>query len=99
MEEIHGVKIRYALAAKRDLASIFAYLAERSPQAKRLVAARLSDAIRVIVDNPAIGMRTQRPGIFVKFVPKSAYRIFYRVQGETIEIIHIRHSARRPWLL
>jgi toxin ParE1/3/4 len=96
VEEIHGVKIRYALAAKGDLASIFAYLAERSPQAKRLVAARLSNAIRVIVDNP---VRTQRPGIFVKFVPKSAYKIFYRVQGETIEIIHIRHSARRPWLL
>jgi plasmid stabilization system protein ParE len=99
VEEIHGVKFRYALAAQRDLSSIFAYLAERSPQAKRLVAARLSNAIRLIGDNPAIGMRTQQPGIFVKFVPKSAYKIFYRVDGVTIQIIHIRHSARRPWLL
>lgn len=98
MEEIHGLKIRYAPAAQRDLASIFAYLAERSPQAKRLIAARLSNAILLIADNPAIGVRTQRPGIFVKFVPKSAYKIFYRLQEETIEVIHIRHSSRRPWL-
>jgi plasmid stabilization system protein ParE len=98
VEEIHGVKIRYARTAQRDLASILTYLAERSPQAKRLVATRLSNAIRLIADSPAIGVRTQRPGIFVKFVPKSAYKIFYRVEGKTIEIIHIRHSARRPWL-
>ncbi len=99
MEEIHGVKIRYAPAAQRDLASIFTYLAERSPQAKRLIAARLSNAIGLIAHNPAIGVRTQRPGIFVKFVPKSPYKIFYRVDEVTIQIIHIRHSARRPWLL
>ncbi|MGD9656058.1 MAG: type II toxin-antitoxin system RelE/ParE family toxin [Methylocystis sp.] len=96
MEEVHGVKIRYALAAQRDLASIFAYLTKRSPQSRRLVAARLRNAIRLIVENPAIGVRTQRHGIFVKFVPKSAYKIFYRVKGQTIEIVHIRHSARRP---
>lgn len=65
----------------------------------RLVAARLNDTIQLIAKNPAIGLRTQRPGLFVKFVPKSAYKIFYRVEGETIEIIHIRHSARRPWLI
>ncbi|WP_408631782.1 type II toxin-antitoxin system RelE/ParE family toxin [Methylocystis borbori] len=98
MEEIHGVKIRYALRAQRDLASIYAYLAERSPQAKRLVAARLGNAILLIADNPGVGMRTQQRGIFVKFVPKSAYKIFYRAQGASIEIIHISHSARRPWL-
>jgi plasmid stabilization system protein ParE len=98
VEEIHGVKIRYALRAQRDLASICTYLDERSPQAKRLVAARLGKAIRLIADTPGIGTRTQRSGIFVKFVPKSAYKIFYRVQEATIEIIHIRHSARRPWL-
>ncbi len=97
MEEIHVVKIRYARAAQRYLSSIFAYLVERSPQAKRLVAARLSNAIRLIADNPGIGMQTQRPGIFVKFVPRSSYRIFYRVKGETLEIIHVRHAARRPW--
>jgi plasmid stabilization system protein ParE len=25
------------------------------------------------------------------------YKIFYRLRGDAVEILHIRHTARRPW--
>jgi hypothetical protein len=25
------------------------------------------------------------------------YKIFYSVVGDTVEIIHVRHTSRRPW--
>ena len=25
------------------------------------------------------------------------FKVFYRVVGDTVRIVHIRHTARRPW--
>jgi plasmid stabilization system protein ParE len=33
----------------------------------------------------------------VKVMRRYGYKIFYRVVGDTVEIMHIRHSSRRPW--
>jgi len=34
----------------------------------------------------------------VKVMRRYGYKIFYRiVDGDTVEIMHIRHSSRRPW--
>ena len=38
-----------------------------------------------------------RPGVRVVPLVKYPYKIFYEIMGETIEILHIRHAARRPW--
>ncbi|MGH6798433.1 MAG: hypothetical protein ACREDI_08640, partial [Roseiarcus sp.] len=34
----------------------------------------------------------------VKIVPNYPYEISYRVSEGLIDILHIRHSARRPWI-
>ena len=42
--------------------------------------------------------RTDNPDIRVKVVRRYRYRIFYRiVEAETVEIVHVRHTSRRPW--
>jgi plasmid stabilization system protein ParE len=41
---------------------------------------------------------TQRPGTRVVLVLRYPYKIFYRVIGETVRIVHIRHTVRRPWM-
>jgi toxin ParE1/3/4 len=33
----------------------------------------------------------------MKVVRRYRYKIFYRVTGETVEILHVRHTSRRPW--
>ena len=42
--------------------------------------------------------RTNDPDVLVKFVARYPYKIFYRVRGDAIEIAHIRHTSRRPWV-
>jgi toxin ParE1/3/4 len=89
--------VRFTRRAEQDLVDILDYLAERSPKGARNVGASLHEAIRVIADHPHGGKRTRLPTVLVKIVPKYPYKIFYRFEAQTIDIIHIRHALRRPW--
>jgi len=33
----------------------------------------------------------------VKVIVQYPYKVFYSVHAEQVEILHVRHSARRPW--
>ena len=90
--------VRFTRRAEQDLAQILDYLAQHSPHGARNVGASLREAIRLVADYPQGGKRTRLVGIMVKIVPKYPYKIFYRFEAETIDIIHIRHASRRPWV-
>jgi len=92
------VIVRFTRRAETDLAAIQDYLERRSPEGARRVAASLLQAIEVVANHPKSGASTRRPQLFVKIVPNYPYKIFYRVSEHSIDIVHIRHSARRPWI-
>ncbi|MBN9021697.1 MAG: hypothetical protein J0H08_06320 [Rhizobiales bacterium] len=31
------------------------------------------------------------------FLGRYPYRIFYRVLGDTVQVLHVHHAAREPW--
>ena len=39
----------------------------------------------------------QRPGMRVVPLVRYPFKIFYRILGETVRVLHIRHAAQRPW--
>jgi plasmid stabilization system protein ParE len=39
----------------------------------------------------------QRPGVRVVPLIRYPYKIFYRIADDTVRILHIRHTSRRPW--
>jgi toxin ParE1/3/4 len=90
--------VRFTRRAENDLAAIIDFLIARSPTGARSVAASLSEAIRGIGEQPLSGHKTSNPVVLVKIAPRYPYKIFYRRRGDAIDILHIRHSARRPWL-
>jgi plasmid stabilization system protein ParE len=55
-------------------------------------------AIRDVAQNPLAARRTSDPSVRVKVVSRYGYKIFYSVEADAIEILHVRHGARRPWL-
>ncbi len=59
--------------------------------------ARIKAAITQLRDQPMSGYRTDNPEIRAMFVGRYPYKIFYRARDGIAEIVHIRHSARRPW--
>jgi plasmid stabilization system protein ParE len=92
------VKVRYRPRAQADLDDIFQYLNERSPTGARHVLGAIADAIDEIAANPDAWQATSVPDIRAKTIGRYRYKIFYAVVGdECVEIIHVRHTARRPW--
>lgn len=78
---------------------IFNYLNERSPSGARNVLRAIADAVDSIAAQPLASRRTSDPDVRVKVIGRYRYKIFYAVvANEFVEIIHIRHAARRPWL-
>jgi toxin ParE1/3/4 len=90
------MRVRFTRRARADLASIFGYVAAESPAA----AAALVESILAVIDNlprfPDLGRPTHPPGRRVLTLPGAPYRVFYRVDGAEIRILHVRHTSRRP---
>ncbi len=53
------------------------------------------------LDDPRLGVAVEaRIGeVIARVVPliRYPYNIFYRASGDRIDILHIRHTSRRPW--
>ncbi|MCW5717240.1 MAG: type II toxin-antitoxin system RelE/ParE family toxin [Bauldia sp.] len=66
------------------------------------VALDLEQAIRTIGlmlgENPFSGTSIrQRPGVRRIPLTRFPFVVIYRVQAESVRILHIRHTSRRPW--
>ncbi len=93
------MKVRYRARALADLDDIFRFLNERSPTGAGNVLRALAEAIDSVAEHPLASPRTSDPDVRVKILGRYRYKIFYSVVGdELVEIIHIRHAARRPWV-
>jgi plasmid stabilization system protein ParE len=92
------MKLRYRELALADLESIFQFLNDRSPTGAHNVLRAIHEAIGEIAAHPLSAPRTSEGNIRVKILGRYRYKIFYSVTDETVEIIHIRHAARRPWI-
>jgi toxin ParE1/3/4 len=91
------MKVRYTARAFAERERIFSYLDERSPQAARRIIGRIIQRIRALEHNPYSGRRTDRGELYTFWVAATTYRVYYRVDGEEVIIIHIRHTSQRPW--
>ena len=91
------MKIAYRTQALSDLEEIFLYIHKRNPGGARNVIDAIHDAIAQIAEYPLGAERTPRRDIHVKIVRKYPYKIFYRAGADQVEILHVRHGARRPF--
>jgi plasmid stabilization system protein ParE len=91
------MKVHYREAALADLAHISSYLEKRSPSGALNVLRAIHSAIDVIAEAPLAARQSSDPAIRMKVVERYGYKIFYSSGADTVEILHIRHGARRPW--
>jgi plasmid stabilization system protein ParE len=91
------MKVRYRELALSDLAQIFHYLEQRSPASARKVIDAVHSAIDDVAQNPLSARRTTDATVRVRVVSRYGYKIFYSVEDDAVEILHVRHGARRPW--
>ena len=93
------MKVRYRERALADLEEISAFIGERSPIGTINVLAAIHSAVRDVASNPLASRQTSDPEVRVKIVRRYLYKIFYTVGDGEIEILHVRHGARRPWII
>jgi len=91
------MKVRYRELALSDLDHIFRYLDERSPTGAWHVIDAVHSAIDDIANNPLSARATSDPTVRVKVVRRYGYEVFYSVNAGNVEILHVRHGARRTW--
>jgi toxin ParE1/3/4 len=92
------MKLVYSRRALADLDQIATYYTfNASPAIAEGIGNRLSDVIDRICRTPEAAPRVaQRSQVRVVAVVRYPFRIFYRVRYDTIDILHIRHTSRRP---
>jgi toxin ParE1/3/4 len=91
------MRVRYTPRARRDIGEIYAYLDERSPSGALNVLAAIYAGVRFVAEQPKASERTDDPNVRVRVIRRYRYKIFYSVAGDAVEILHIRHTSRRPW--
>jgi len=93
------MRVEYSKRAIADLRNIAAYYDRfGNPAVGERIAARIQEVVIQISGSPLSGRAVvQRPGVRVVLLVNYRYKIFYRVAGNTIRIIHIRHTSRQPY--
>jgi toxin ParE1/3/4 len=92
------MKVVYTAGALRDLDEIGDWLSDHYPTIAPAVERRIHNVIARIAQWPQSVRRSAKyPGVRVVPVGRYPYRIFYKVTADTVEILHIHHSARQPW--
>jgi plasmid stabilization system protein ParE len=91
------MNIIYAPRALHDLHDIAAYLHERHSSGMRRVLAAIRSSIDTLEFFPKIGRLSNDVGHHRLPVLHYPYVVFYRISGEEILILHIRHTSREPF--
>jgi plasmid stabilization system protein ParE len=92
------MKLVYSRQALADLDEIASYYAANAgPAIARSIERRFVVVIERVCRAPEAASRvSQRSQVRSIAVIRYPFRIFYRVRGDTIDILHIRHTSRRP---
>ena len=54
--------------------------------------------IQLIGEQPLASPKTDVPHVRAKVVRRYRYKIFYAIVPDGVEILHIRHTSRAPFL-
>ena len=90
------MRVRYTRRAFTDREAIYNYLDERSPKGAVSVQRAIDHTIRALEAYPRLGQLTNFADIHELAVPRYPYKVYYRVEGDEIWVLHIRDTRRRP---
>ena len=90
-------EITYTRRARRDLESISDYLHKHSRAAAQDVITTIEEKIARLADFALMAPATDEPNVRELTIMRHPYKVYYRITGEEIRILHIRDARRAPW--
>jgi toxin ParE1/3/4 len=88
-------RIVWAPRALRDLEELVGYIARDAPVAARRFAQKIVARVELLGHHPWSGATVPEDvsGIY-REVRQGAYRVIYRTDGETVNVVGVHHAAR-----
>lgn len=86
--------LRYSRIARRDLDSIWDYIAADNPPEADEMLRRIDERCHQLAESPELGERWPQLAADIRMFTVGSYVIFYRPAGDGIEVARILHSAR-----
>jgi toxin ParE1/3/4 len=90
------MRAQYTHQALADLAAIADYIPERNPAAAVKVETAIRSTIDLLASFPELGRDRPELSARALVIPRYPYTAYYRIEGEEIWVVHIRHQRRRP---
>jgi addiction module RelE/StbE family toxin len=88
------LSVRWTPEAEQDRADIWDYVAADNPRAAVRLDKRFSDAAARLATHPRIGRPGKIPGTR-ELIPHKSYRLVYEIDGSTVWVLALVHTARQ----
>jgi toxin ParE1/3/4 len=95
-----GGRVTWRSIAVRDLGEAYAYIGEEAPEAAERLLDSVERSIELLLENPSAGRLSEFPSTRARGIrswsPRGFpnYLIFYKADGNGLEIIRFLHGAR-----
>jgi toxin ParE1/3/4 len=90
------MKVEFTIRALVEVERIRAHMAAQNPAAADRVVDRIRSIARRLEVHPFSGRPTRRPEFRVILVSPFPYLVSYTVMNDTVTILRVRHTSRRP---
>lgn len=90
------MQIKWLSKALKNLQDEAEYIAEDNPQAAQQVVQHIYAAVSQLTDQPASGRPGRVLGTRELVVANTRYIIPYRVRNNSIEVLRVFHTSRKP---
>lgn len=88
------MKVIWTPEAEQDRDDIWLHVAADNPRAAARLDELFSDAAARLVDHPKLGRPGKIPGTR-DLIPHENYRLVYEIDGETVWVLTLVHTARQ----
>ena len=88
------MRLRWTIPAAEDLENIYVYLSRNHPRFAESTVRSVLRRIQLLKASPDAGRAGHRHGTREFVLSPLPYVVVYRVQGDSIEILHIFHGAQ-----
>ena len=90
------MQVKWLRTALRNLDEEATYIASDDLAAARVVVSHILNAVSMLAAQPGLGRPGRVPGTRELVIGKTRYLVPYRVRGDTVEILRVFHTSRRP---
>ena len=88
------MKVFWTPEAEQDRDDIWLHIAADNPRAAGRMDELFSDAAARLADHPKLGRPGKIPGTR-ELIPHENYRLVYEIDGETVWVLTLLHTARQ----